>query len=486
MRDKSQSKQQIQNAKRIVLFGASGMGNVFLSEFKNRLNIVGFVDNDPQKAGGNLAGIPIFSFAQISSLKPDYVVVTSQYYEQMLNQLFGLNIPFCHCYDVVESSPTKFWVVWQFYSFKVLYSCAKRFFKLKNNTSHGILHIMPKGGFAESFRTMLKSDHSDHRFIFHTAGDSHQVLSADSKDIPEVFYESGCWYPCRIRDVLTFAKAIAQSRHVMVHSYFNVARFPFILDPELNKNASWVAWGRDIHVVPTREGFIEEKISASKGMFQNLITFMEYDFIHASKRYLSAARNFIGFYPNPLKPEYLSDRHLRNKKTHVMVGHSAVEEMHHIPILRAMAQNNAHHKIITPLSYGGDDYSDKVAQEGGLLFDDYFALKTFMAPADYGKWISTINVAVMHTTTQIALSTMYALLYTGATLYINRQNKSLWAHLTERYGMVVMDSNLLLQGEVIQLLTEEQRIYNRQQATRFFDLAWIAKQWAGIFNEVVR
>lgn len=480
-----QSQRSIENATRVVLFGASGLGEIFLSEFTGSANVVGFVDNDLRKAGGKLGGVPIFAFDQLASLKPDFIIVTSQYYEQIINQLTGLQIPFCHCSDVIVKESGR-WAKWHFYLMKGLYRSAKWLFGLIYREPRHFLHIMPKGGFAESFRTLIADHdkHAHHRFIYRAAGDLHETLSHNTQSIPEISYEKGHWYPSQFRSVLTFAKAVAQSNHVMVHGYFNVARFPFILDPGLNRKASWVAWGRDIHTVPSRGGFIEEKIKRSKGMFPYLITFMEYDYLHARQRYQSRARNFVGFYPNPLSAEHLTDAHVQNDTVKVMVGHSAVDEMHHIPVLRALANNNAQSSIIAPLSYGNDGYADKVAKEGASLFDNFTAMKAFMAPDEYAPWLSTINVAVMHTHTQIALSTMYALLYTGATLYINKKNSSLWAHFTERYGLVVLDSNDLLEGEKVQLLTDEQRYFNRKQAERFFDTNWIAAQWSHIFDEI--
>lgn len=475
----------IEKATRVVLFGASGLGEIFLAEFTGSANVVGFVDNDPRKAGGKLGGVPIFVFDQLASLKPDFIVVTSQYYEQIINQLAGLQIPFCHCSDVIVKASGRR-EKWHFYLMKGLYRSAKWFLGLIYRKPQHFLHIMPKGGFAESFRTLIADHdkHAHHRFIHRAAGELHETPTQNKHSIPEITYEKGHWYPSRLKSVLTLAKAVAQSKHVMVHGYFNVARFPFILDPELNRRASWVAWGRDIHSAPSRGGFIEEKIKRSKGVFPYLITFMEYDYLHARQRYQSRARNLVGFYPNPLSPEQLTDAHVQNDVVKVMIGHSAVDEMHHIPVLRAMANNNAHCSIIAPLSYGHEEYAEKVAREGSSLFDNFTAMKAFMTPHDYASWLSTINVAVMHTHTQIALSTMYALLYTGATLYINKQNSSLWAHFTERYGLVVMDSNVMLQGEKIQLLTDEQRNFNRKQAERFFDRNWITAQWSHIFDEI--
>lgn len=478
----------IEKAGRVVLFGASRLGEIFLSEFKGRANIVGFIDNDPRKAGTKSSGIPVFGFDDIKDLNPDFIVVTSQYYEQILNQLADFNIPFCHCYDVIVKASGWRWAKLHFFFLKGIYRLAKWLYKQVGPKPDGFLHIMPKGGFAESFNALIAASNTnvEHRFILRTVSNKHESDSPSVNGISEVACENDNWYPAQLSGILTFARAVAQSKHVMVHGYFNVALFPFILDPELNRKACWVAWGRDIHTVPARGGFIEAKVKISKGEFPYLVTFMEYDYIHAQQRYQNKARNFVGFYPNPLDPQYLTDTHVHNATLKVMVGHSAVGEMHHMEVLGALAHNNAQYNIVAPLSYGNNNYAEKIAREGASLFKNFTAITAFMAQDEYAPWLSTINVAVMHTHTQIALSTMYALLYTGATLYINKQNTSLWAHLTERYGLVVMDSNLLLQGARIQLLTDEQRHLNRKQAQKFFDHSWIAKQWKNIFAEIVR
>ena len=121
--------QKIEKAGRVVLFGASGLGEIFLSEFKGSANIVAFIDNDPRKAGTEFSGIPVFGFDDLKDLKPDFIVVTSQYYEQILNQLADFNIPFCHCYDVIVKPSGWRWAKLHFFFLKGIYRLAKWLYK---------------------------------------------------------------------------------------------------------------------------------------------------------------------------------------------------------------------------------------------------------------------------------------------------------------------------------------------------------------------
>lgn len=77
---------------KVLLFGASTGAIRFMSN-KRDLDIVAIVDNDQQKHGTLLNGIPIQSPAKILSYSFDYVIIVTQWAKEVYNQLTNdLNI----------------------------------------------------------------------------------------------------------------------------------------------------------------------------------------------------------------------------------------------------------------------------------------------------------------------------------------------------------------------------------------------------------
>lgn len=79
--------------KNIVIFG-TGLYyyNRKDSDCLKESNIIAFLDNDTQKQGTTLDGIPILNPKEIVQLKYDYIIIMSVYYDQMLGQLLSLGV----------------------------------------------------------------------------------------------------------------------------------------------------------------------------------------------------------------------------------------------------------------------------------------------------------------------------------------------------------------------------------------------------------
>jgi len=74
----------------VVIFGASGGGIIAHDLYRKRHNIVAFSDNDPNKWGSTLNGLPIIRPNQIK--QSQQVIVASQYLPQILPDLENLGL----------------------------------------------------------------------------------------------------------------------------------------------------------------------------------------------------------------------------------------------------------------------------------------------------------------------------------------------------------------------------------------------------------
>lgn len=76
---------------RVLVFGAGSMGDRFYRLNRWRFRIVGFIDNDPEKAGMRLHNRHIYSPKQLANINYDKIVIASDYqaeiYGQLINEL---------------------------------------------------------------------------------------------------------------------------------------------------------------------------------------------------------------------------------------------------------------------------------------------------------------------------------------------------------------------------------------------------------------
>lgn len=74
----------------VLLFGAGARGQQFLKRYRRRYRIIGFLDNNPTLHGGCVAGLPIFNPADKLVGYVGDIIITSDYYVDIYNQLNAL------------------------------------------------------------------------------------------------------------------------------------------------------------------------------------------------------------------------------------------------------------------------------------------------------------------------------------------------------------------------------------------------------------
>ncbi|MDU6876807.1 MAG: CDP-glycerol glycerophosphotransferase family protein [Clostridium botulinum] len=77
---------------KIILFGASKLGEIALNYLKHEYNIVYFTDNDTQKWGKQFSNRKVLAPTEIKDIKDSYIIITSQYDLEIVKQLLGMGI----------------------------------------------------------------------------------------------------------------------------------------------------------------------------------------------------------------------------------------------------------------------------------------------------------------------------------------------------------------------------------------------------------
>ncbi len=76
----------------VILFGASNRGIIALNALKPQYNIKCFCDNDKSKWGTYVNGVEVVSPDQIKNMNNPKVIITSQYADQITDQLDTMGV----------------------------------------------------------------------------------------------------------------------------------------------------------------------------------------------------------------------------------------------------------------------------------------------------------------------------------------------------------------------------------------------------------
>ncbi|MBU3002095.1 LicD family protein [Paraglaciecola arctica] len=74
-------------ATKVVIFGASLSGCSAFSDIADLYEVLAFADNDINKQGKQIEKIPVISPSEIAALKPEKVLIASEFFEQIQTQL---------------------------------------------------------------------------------------------------------------------------------------------------------------------------------------------------------------------------------------------------------------------------------------------------------------------------------------------------------------------------------------------------------------
>ncbi len=78
--------------KRVIIFGAGEGGRRALRHLRNKADIVCILDNDPQKHGTKLSGIPVCAPARATEPDVEQILIASIHGAEIFDQLLELGV----------------------------------------------------------------------------------------------------------------------------------------------------------------------------------------------------------------------------------------------------------------------------------------------------------------------------------------------------------------------------------------------------------
>ncbi|MEW9093562.1 MAG: methyltransferase domain-containing protein [Clostridiaceae bacterium] len=100
-RIKKLSIEENKSKEKVIFFGASNKGKIYLDKYKHKYDVVYFSDNDENKWGKYINNIKIISPKEIKKFNKYKVLITSQYYLDIARQLISMNV--CN-FEVIDEN----------------------------------------------------------------------------------------------------------------------------------------------------------------------------------------------------------------------------------------------------------------------------------------------------------------------------------------------------------------------------------------------
>ncbi|GIN90670.1 hypothetical protein J22TS1_17210 [Siminovitchia terrae] len=344
------------------------------------------------------------------------------------------------------------------------------------------LHVIKDEKFTSPFINFVNNNfgNADHRFIIIDNKKSSRPLNVP-KNVE--YINTG------IMGLLKLSKYLYASQKIFLHGLFNTKIVLFLfLQSWLLKKCYWIIWGGDLYSLKEPKhsqkdkaiNYIRKKTIKRMAGF---ITHIKGDYELAKKWCGAKGKYYYSFmYPSNLYKKYeLKSEDKDRTTTYIQVGNSADPSNNHIDILITLKKyKNERIQIICPLSYGNENYKDKVIKIGKEIFGDKFQpLVNFMPLDEYLAILAKIDIAIFNHKRQQAMGNIITLLGLGKKVYI-RDDITTWEFCKE-HNLVVYrtnDPNGITIDKINEQLAQENAMLTRTQ----FSLKKLRNDWERIFT----
>jgi len=244
-------------------------------------------------------------------------------------------------------------------------------------------------------------------------------------------------------DIILSLRYMVKAEKVYFHGLFvHTLVVSCSLFKKILKKSTWILWGNDLYAYRERNDSLLKSIYEffRAGFIKNVGTIavsMDGEFRLAKAWYNTNATHFKGFtYPSVTVSEYISEAPQNPRDEDIvkkiLVGNSATRSNNHIDVFNYINNNFLFdYEVICPLSYGCNDYADKVEREGEkILGDKFFSLRKMMPMDEYIKMLDSVDIAIFDMERQQAMGNIIQLLAMGKVVCI-RSSTSTYEHLCE-------------------------------------------------------
>lgn len=138
----------------------------------------------------------------------------------------------------------------------------------------------------------------------------------------------------------------------------------------------------------------------------------------------------------------------RDTTIKILIGNSATASNRHLDVFNILKDKQLENvRLYCPLSYGDDEYRDKIYQNGRLLLGERFApIIKFMQFEEYIRFLATMDVGIFYNDRQQALGNIIYMLLLGKKVYL-REGTTVWENFNN-IGLKVFPCSSLVNESI--------------------------------------
>lgn len=458
-------------SQKTILFGASKLGTLAYEYLKDRYDICYYCDNDIRKIGTSFNGLETISVEMLIDLvtNQDYsVIITSQYYKEISNQLISQGI-----------DKKKIKVFYNSLEYlQTIYDIEEKKEDIKNSVHYSDIeynnnifskynvHLMLDSIYSKTFIDNVNKENDGKRNLFFILSNSlklNQSADVDVYNNVEVV---------DVKDYSIYSKLYTYIYgcnklfiHFLSDDVCDILDKFNIYDMHCEKN--WILWGADLYnyidfniyeektfeFIKDKDYFINtqkyrndsDKLNIRRKVIKNIDNILisnkaDYDFVIKNFDTLAKRMDFAyslnidfdlfeGISRNKvsnLKDEY-------KVETLFFLGNSATWENNHIDIFYKLKDIQLENfGLILPLSYGNENYAkDLITEAKRIIGDKIIVLDEFLTTTKYYEIMNQADIVIMNHIRQQGVGNTLGAIYLGKQVYMNEKS-NIYSILIER------------------------------------------------------
>lgn len=285
-------------------------------------------------------------------------------------------------------------------------------------------------------------------------------------------------------DLVFILRKMISAEKIILHGLFDKKIISILFfNPYLLKKCHWVIWGGDLYEFrnirySAKSRWHEFMRKHIIKRFGYLLTYIDGDIALAKEFYQAKGKHLetIAYLSNVVDFHICENSPEKDIYTHIMIGNSANPTNHHFKIIDMIhAKKLINIKVYAPLTYGDENYADKVIEYGKKkLGAGFIPITNHILITEYLLFLQSIDIAIFYHDRQQAMGNTVNLLAMGKTVYL-RSGTSHWKFFQDK-NIEVFDFSTF---DIYKRANTEK---NRTIISTYFSYSTLLNQWEKIFQ----
>ena len=356
-----------------------------------------------------------------------------------------------------------------------------------------IVHIMNASPIVNEYITLVNRycDKKEHVF----------VVGPNGKTCKKVIEEENIirvrkWYS--IKGIIDMICYMNRADYIIAHGLFSGKTVLFFFfQPWLLKKTNWLIWGGDIYGRRDKKQTIYTRMvdwmkSRIVRYFPYITTLVDGDYAIAEKAYHISGKHLKAVYPSPLLMNSFATIKIQEKAKErgpirILVGNSATESNQHEDAFNMlMKYKDEDIRIYVPLSYGPEEYGERIAILGKKIFGDKFIpMRSFMKKDEYTEFLQTIQIGLFNNNRQQAMGNINQLLLLNKKVYI-RDDTTMWTYYENDLGCRLHSINEIKHQTFEEFIftSDVENQWNQRKIIESRDEKHVVNMWKEVFSQM--